>query len=275
MIQAKLMMILIFASALLGAVAHLISKSFQDYILSFSKFRETPLGEKCLPAFENKVAAATKAVAAWDVRKKLAEMKKVCDIAAVSSILLIVIAGAVCSSLKVRQPNFVFAPLFYVFMTALFGRLCFIWTFNHKQVMRGLAIYFGCGMGIFLLFVVLLSLALSLKDPQFPAALISGSSHDLFFLVLFLAMFIVTFVALYAGAWLVLGSPVAVSGASLWVASRSAAFIVRGYSEHTLIYIATAARVVSWVMPLISLLLTTLLALTGKDWLLKLLSASH
>jgi hypothetical protein len=247
---------------LIWALSYFVYKLIDHYAFSMTKFRETRLGKKYLPAIESSIASAAKRTASWEVKEKLAAVKKACENVALYSLVLFLILALFCGifNLLNRVTEIALVLLIVMCLLASAGKFCFEWTLNHKQVIKEAATYFAIVLSLSYLSFVLFFILSSSKG----AAIGSQQFGQLVSITIVMALMLALALGvLYAGTWLILGAPVALSGITVWVASRSAAFLVRRYSEETLIYVVTVARIVSWSAPLITILLSLILTWFG------------
>lgn len=247
------------------ATASFIYKVLDHYVHSSSKFRETPLGQKLLPSIERKVTACTERVASWGVRQKLADLQRWFEKVALFSLLAYLAGAILLGGLNLVRYEFIqklLVAALVVFLLASVGRACFEWTLRHRSALRGFAKALGAAAALcFALMAVLAYLSVPTSPHQAGAFWGDYASVMLTMAVLMS----ISVVILYAAAWVFLGAPVAVGGAAVWVASKTAGLLVKNCNEKTLIYAATVGRLVTWATPVFTILLYLALRLLGLD----------
>jgi hypothetical protein len=247
------------------ALASFVYKVLDHYVHLSSKFRATPLGQRLLPSVERKVTACTEAVASWGVRRKLADLQRWFEKVAVCSLLAYAAGVILLGSLNLVEYEFVqklLLAVFAVFLLASVGRACFEWTLRHRGALREFVKALAAATALCLAFMGVLAYLSIPARPQ------RGGSFWGDYTSLMMTMTVLMAVAglvLYAAAWVLLGAPVAIGGAAVWAASKTAGLLVRNCNENTLIYAATLGRLIAWATPVFTVVLYLILRLLGFD----------
>lgn len=244
------------------AVSSFLYKVLDHYVHSSSKFRGTPLGQRLLPSVERGVTSCAEAVASWGVRRKLADFQRWFDKVAGYSLLAYMAGALLLGGLGLLKYEFLqkfLVAVFALFLLASLGRTCFEWTLRHRAALRGFAKALTVTTGLcFFLMSALAYFSVPRRGTSFWG--------DYASLMLTMTVFmIISVVILYAAAWIFLGAPVAVGGAAVWAASRTAGILVRNCNENTLIYVATLGRLIAWATPVFTVALYLILLLLGFD----------
>lgn len=239
-------------------------KNVIDVVLSSSATRTTTWGNKLITKIETKTVEYFNAAADWKIAEKIQNTKRRME-SFIGFCLSFLFVSAGFGGLVGIEDNkywLNFLSLFvYGFMIALIIRYAIHWTTNHreaaKEFFKGFAFCAGFASLIILPFVNSFFI-LNPPNEGLPEMLILANSVYIFGVLIAGA-------TMYALAWTFFGVPVAVSGAFMWTASKSAQYIVKNCDRDKVINGVTVLRFVKSLMPLAYFIITAVLIYLGVE----------